>query len=894
MARLSLSLLGPFQATLDGEPISGFKANKVRALLAYLATEAHRHPRGHHRHALAGLLWPDKPDRAALASLRNALANLRKAMGDRDATPPYLQITRETIRFDPASDHWLDVAAFQALVETTEADRPDHQRLEEAVGLYRGGLLEGFSVRDSPEFEEWVLVLRERLHWQALEALGALAAYHEGRGAYAKAIACAQRQVALEPWQEGAHRRWMRALALSGQRGAALAQYENCRQVLAEELGVEPEAETVTLYEQIREGTVEVAPSRRRSIAADCVPAQETLADVDLEPTLSRAATRPLQGASGTQSVEDAAALPPLPVDAPLDGERRTVTVVRADVRGSADLLARVGTEDWAVVMGQMLRALWAEARRFGGEVERHGEDGLVACFGATTAHEDDPERAVLAALAMQEGFGARLVELAEREGHYGLAEDLGLLIAVHTGQVVVTATEEGGPGRGTAMGEALAATGRLQDVAEPGEVWVSEATRRLIEPLFEWAPRGETSAGLTGQALRVYCALGRRAPTAKMRGIAGLSSPLVGRDAEIRALQGAIERLRDSAGGIVTVVGEAGIGKSRLVAEVRAAVGAVHEPPLRWVEGRCLSYATSVAYQVWVDALRSLLSLDADAPPEAAAGALRESMEALCPDCADEVYPFLARMMSLPLTNGAVARLRGIEGERLQVLTFRALELLLERLAAQAPLAVICEDLHWADPTSLALLEHLFALTDRVQVLWICVFRPETEHGCWQIREIAARRYAHRHTDLWLDPLSAEESARLVGSLLHIEDLPAALRSRILERAEGNPFYVEEILRSLIDDGTITYVGPGGRWQAVREVSELALPGTLRGVLMARIDRLPRKTRQVLQLASVVGRSFTCPILSAIASPRPQGEGSEVRVLDAHLVTHLVALERA
>ena len=871
MAHLSLSLLGPFQATLDGEPIAGFKANKVRALLAYLAVEAHRHPKGHPRQALAGLFWPDKPERAALANLRNALANLRSAIGDHNATPPFLLISRETIQFNRASDHWLDVSVFRALVETTDADadRPTHQRLQEAVALYRGDLFEGFFVRDSPQFEDWVVLLREELHWQALEALGAMAAYLEGRGAYKEAIACARRQVALEPWQEEAHRQWMRALALSGHRGMALAQYATCCQMLAHELGVEPESATTTLYEQIRAGTV--------------VPAQEPHADVGVGPSL-----------------------PALPVDGSLDVERRTVTVVRADIRGSTALLARVGSEDRAVIVSQMLRALGAEVVCFGGEVDWHGENGLVATFGATTAHEDDPERAVLAALAMQDGFGARLAELAERKERGGLAEGVELLTAVHTGEVVVTATEEGGPQQGPAMGEALAFA------AEPGEAWVSEATRRLVEPLFEWAPRGEIRAGASAQALRVYCALGRRALADKMRGIAGLSSPLIGRDAEVCALQGAIERLWDGVGGIVTVVGEAGIGKSRLVAECRRGVtppeGMVTPRswtqaavPLRWIEGRCLSYGTGVVYSLWLDVLRGLLSLDAHASPEAAADTLRGQVQALCSDDADEVYPFLARMLSLPLTGGTEARVRGLEGEGLKVLTFRAVEMLVECAAERRPLVVVCEDLHWADATSVELLLHLLALTDRVPVLWICVFRPETERGCWQIKEAAARHYAHRHSDLWLRPLSAGESTQLVGSLLHIEDLPQALRSCILERAEGNPFYVEEVLRSLIDDGVIIFDERGGRWRAVREVSEFALPITLRGVLVARIDRLSREAKQVLQLASVVGRIFGHRVLEAICSPLPrQGEervsrqrvaGQGVgRALDAHLV----ALQRA
>ena len=313
------------------------------------------------------------------------------------------------------------------------------------------------------------------------------------------------------------------------------------------------------------------------------------------------------------------------------------------------------------------------------------------------------------------------------------------------------------------------------------------------------------------------------------------------------------------------------------------------------------MSYTTNVAYQIWLDTLRGLLRLNAAASPEAAAQALRERVNTLCSDCADEVHPLLARMMSLPLTGEAEARLRGVEGEGLKVLTFRAVGTFLERAAQRTPLAMVCEDLHWADPTSLALLEHLLPLTDRVPLLVICVHRPEKDHGCWRIKETAERFYGHRHTDLWLDPLTEGESAELVGHLLRIEGLSEALRAQILDRAEGNPFYVEEILRSLIDDGAIAYDELSGRWQAVREVSEFALPGTLRGVLVARIYRLPLGTRQVLQLASVVGRIFSQRVLEAICSPiHRQGEEGASRqrvegpcaegVLDAHLV----ALQRA
>ncbi|MBS3784263.1 MAG: AAA family ATPase, partial [Anaerolineae bacterium] len=277
MAHLSVSLLGPFQATLGGAPITNFESDKVRALLAYLGVEADR---PHRRDALAGLLWPDYSNRAARTNLRNTLANLRHAIGDRarsgDRTPSgdrapsprHLLITRETIQFNAASDHWLDVAAFRARVEV---DHPVPHQLEKAVALYRGAFLEGFFLKDSPAFEDWSLLTRERLHRQMLAALRLLAGHYGQRGDYDRARDYAWREVELEPWREEAHQRLMRLLALSGQRGAALAQYETCRRLLHEELDVEPAEETTRLYEQIRDGTFSRGAEEQRRRGA--VPA---------------------------------------------------------------------------------------------------------------------------------------------------------------------------------------------------------------------------------------------------------------------------------------------------------------------------------------------------------------------------------------------------------------------------------------------------------------------------------------------------------------------------------------------------------------------------------------------------------------------------------------------
>jgi predicted ATPase/DNA-binding SARP family transcriptional activator len=283
MTRLSLVLLGPMQITLGGQPVGGFTYNKARALLAYLIVEAGR---PHQRDALAALLWPDMPDETARHNLRQALANLRGAIGDASATPPFLLVTRDTIQFNPGSDDDLDVSMFTALLTACESHA--HRRLErcrscaarmqQAISLYGGEFLAGFNVGDSAPFEEWQLRQRERLHQQALDALVYVANYHERRGDDEPARRYAQRQIELEPWREQAHRQLMRLLARGEQRSAALAQYETCRRILARDLGVEPEAATTALYERIRDtASSELPMPKLRTQNVQNFPAQTSL-----------------------------------------------------------------------------------------------------------------------------------------------------------------------------------------------------------------------------------------------------------------------------------------------------------------------------------------------------------------------------------------------------------------------------------------------------------------------------------------------------------------------------------------------------------------------------------------------------------------------------------------
>jgi DNA-binding SARP family transcriptional activator len=255
--RLVLSFLGPFQVTLD-EQAAAFATDRARALLAYLAVEADR---PHRRETLAGLLWPDQPEAGARRNLSQSLVRLRRAIDDYHASPPFLVITGKTVQFN-ADTAELDVACFETLVADSAAHAHADvsecpaclERLEGAVRLYRGEFLNGLFLAGSQLFEEWALLKREQLHRWALDALNTLTAYYEEQGVYDRAQRYASRQLALEPWREEAHRQLMRALALGGERGAALAQYETCRRLLADELGVEPSPETTALYQRIRSG----------------------------------------------------------------------------------------------------------------------------------------------------------------------------------------------------------------------------------------------------------------------------------------------------------------------------------------------------------------------------------------------------------------------------------------------------------------------------------------------------------------------------------------------------------------------------------------------------------------------------------------------------------------
>ena len=546
-------------------------------------------------------------------------------------------------------------------------------------------------------------------------------------------------------------------------------------------------------------------------------------------------------------------------------GERRTVTALFCDVVGSTPLGERLGPERFKVVMDQVLGRIIAAVAHYEGTVVQVMGDGLLAFFGAPLAHEDDPERAVRAALDIRDAVAAFGREL---EAAYGLS--LQIRSGLNTGPVVISRVTDLLEVAYNALGDTVTTAARLQSAAAPGAILATEATGRLVSSLFDLRPSGPLV--LKGKSTPVPAVeiLDRRVVVGKLRGIAGLTSPLVGRDRELALLQDSVAAVTEGRGQIVAVMGEAGIGKSRLVNEVQQA-----NPQVRWLEGRCLSYAGAIPYFPFQDLLREWLGVSAGDHEAKVRIELRTALDRTFGAQGDEVYPYLGTLLHLPLESGAAERIADLSAESLQHETFNVIREWAVHLTAEQPLAVILDDLHWADATSLALLEALLEVTEQAPLLLGLLFRAEREHGCWRLNDLARQRFPHRHVEITLHELAPPHAEELVGHLLAVSDLSAESRHVILKKAEGNPYFVEEVIRQLIDAGILVRIGE--QWQATRQLTGLDVPDSIQGVLLARIDRLPEAARRVLQAAAVVGRLFPLEILRTILQQNGQVDAALV-----------------
>lgn len=554
-------------------------------------------------------------------------------------------------------------------------------------------------------------------------------------------------------------------------------------------------------------------------------------------------------------------------VSTEIEGERKPVTILFTDIVGSTALAEKLDPEEWKEIVAGAHQRVSQAVYRYEGTIAQLLGDGVLAFFGAPITHEDDPIRAVRAALDIQNAIAEYEHELQ------GYINSFQMRIGLNTGTVVVGSLGSDLHMEYLAIGDAVNLAARLQSAAQPGRILISESTARLVRATIELQALGEIPVKGKAEPVTVFEALKAKAVPESGRGFEELYSPLVGRDGELAVLDEALGVLANGHGQIVTVIGEAGIGKSRLVEEARQ-----HQPDsrqkLHWIEGRALSYGQTLSFWIITQLLFSDLGLS-DGDPEARIRAvMKKRVNELFGERAAGALPYLLHLAGIKLEGEQAERIGVLDGETLKRQILVTTAQYFELLAQAQPTVVIFEDLHWADPSSLEALEQLLFITDRAPLMLLLISRLEREHASWQIKIKAESDFAHRYSEIQLKSLSANEQNRLVDNLLAIADLPEPVRRLIIERAEGNPFYLEEIVRSLIDQGAILHDGES--WRPAGDIQDISIPDTLQGVLLARIDRLQEDVRRTLQLASVIGKSFLYSLLEAIAEAEQQ--------LDSHL----------
>jgi class 3 adenylate cyclase/tetratricopeptide (TPR) repeat protein len=552
-------------------------------------------------------------------------------------------------------------------------------------------------------------------------------------------------------------------------------------------------------------------------------------------------------------------------------GERRVITMLFCDVKGSTAAAEQVDPEVWTEVMNGAFERMIRPIYEYEGTVPRLMGDAILAFFGAPVAHEDDPQRAVMAGLAIQSAMRPYVDEMRRT---YRL--DFGLRVGINTGLVVVGEIGSDLRMEYTAIGDAINLAARMEQTAASGTVQITEETHRLIAPLFDFEALGGIEVKGKAEPVVAYRVLGTKTEPGRLRGLEGLSSPLVGRAAPLRQLLDRLGSLTSGQGAFVAVIGEAGLGKSSLVAaaqeditrntrstkEASMQIGSASElrgSSLLWLRADGVAYSRSVSYFLWRQIIRrSLDASDEEAPVHVRARLGRQCKQK---GLQEEDIGFLETMLAVESEETRQA-LEGYQGEALVERITAGVRHYLTALARPNPLVLVLDDLHWADEASLALLLQAGELVLTQPVIVISMLRPDQDALSWQVVKQAEEKLGSRFSSIALEPLGTDQARALLANLLGIQDLLPRLSDAVLDRAGGNPFFVEELIRSLIETKKI--VREDGHWRVAEDVSVM-LPDTLRGVLGARIDRLPEAERHVLQMAAVIGRTFDLRVLERL-----------------------------
>lgn len=530
-------------------------------------------------------------------------------------------------------------------------------------------------------------------------------------------------------------------------------------------------------------------------------------------------------------------------------GERRVVTMLFCDVRGSTSMAETLDAEEWTDIMNEAFEQLIPPVYRYEGTVARLMGDAILAFFGAPTAHEDDPQRAVMAGLEIVSAIGPLREKLRDERGL-----DLNVRVGINTGPVVVGDVGSELRQEYTAMGDAVNVAARMEQTAEPGTVQITEGTYRLIADLFEVESLGGVELKGKREPVLSYRVIGRHTSPWRVRAARSLSAPLVGRDAEMDVVRSALDDVERGRGSILLIIGEPGIGKSRLVAEANALWDERHPDDDHHGDvWQCLPSDSATPYAQY----RRMILERADIRDADPAEVVREKITGFT-TTAPEAWVERRERLVRALLGVELPGEPRLEGEAFQR---EAMDVVAgSTLAVGGRRLMVFEDLHWCDSASLTLARAIAELVAHAPIGILMTFRPDRSAPSWNFMErIRSDLGKHTHM-LELGQLTDAESGQMLKELLPVEGMSEDARHRILARTEGNPLFVEEVARALLDAGAME--GSDGEGLP----ADLAIPSTIQSLITAGLDRLSESARRTLQAASVIGRTFDEQTLGAVA----------------------------
>ncbi len=540
----------------------------------------------------------------------------------------------------------------------------------------------------------------------------------------------------------------------------------------------------------------------------------------------------------------------------PIESERRQATILFADISGFTSMSEKLDPEEVTSIINSCFSMMGQIVEKHGGTIDKFIGDCIMVVFGVPVAIENAPKSAINTAIEMRN-------MLYQFNDEKSMQFELDIHIGINTGEVISGDVGSEKKREYTVMGDVVNLASRLRDASEKGQILVGETTYRYTRDIFKYRELGNIELKGKEKRVQVFELLAqkesknhKRLGTNRM-----IFSEIVGRQKELDRLRLHVLEVINGKGSIVNVIGEAGIGKSRLIAELREKE---EMSQVTVVEGRALSVGKTLPFHPIIDILRNWAQIREEDSDFEAIDKLENAVRLIAGDETAEIFPFVATIMGMKLFGDYAERVKGIEGDALAKMIAKNIRDLLVKASEQRPIIFILEDFHWADLSTIDLLIYLYRLVQKSRIIFINVFRPGYVETGEKLLNVLKDKYGSNYVNIYLLPLNEAQTDTLIENLLKVKSFPPHMRGQIMDRSEGNPFFIEEVIRSFIDSGLVK--PEKGGFTLTDSIESVVIPHNINEVIMARIDMLEDDIKKILRIASVIGRSFFYKILASVA----------------------------